>query len=187
MEARRQWRASGLLFGIFALTGIVERLFGRSFLCRCGRLRLWTGQVFGPENSQQLADWYSLSHVVHGLLFYAGVRLAMPRSSQMARLLVATAVEAMWEMAENSPPVIARYRATTASLGYVGDSIVNSLGDIGFMLLGFALASRLPVRAAGALGVALELIALAAIRDNLTLNVLMLIHPIAAIRQWQLG
>ncbi len=160
---------------------------GRSPICPCGTVRLWHGVVQSPENSQQLSDRYSLSHVVHGLLFYAAGALLLRRWPWHARLTLAVAVEAAWEVLENSPVIIDRYRAVTMAWGYAGDSVLNSVSDIACMVTGFALARRLPVRGSVALGLALELVALAAIRDNLTLNVLMLVRPVKAIRVWQAG
>ena len=118
-----------------------------------------------------LADWYSLSHIVHGLLFYAALWLVARRWPVERRFLVALLIEAAWEVAENTPMVIDRYRATTAALGYTGDSVLNSLSDIAMMALGFLLARKLPVWTRIVLLIALEVIPLFAIRDNLTLNV----------------
>ena len=117
---------------------------GRSAICPCGRIRPWHGVVQSPENSQQLSDWYSFSHVVHGFLFYAGARWLLGRWPWRARLVIAAGLEAGWELLENSPPVIDRYRSVTMAYGYAGDSVLNSLSDIGMMVLGFALARRLP-------------------------------------------
>lgn len=165
----------------------IEWLLGRPPICTCGRVKLWTGIVHGPENSQMVADWYSLSHVVHGLLFYGMLWLVARGWPVGWRLVAATLIEATWEVVENSPPVIERYRGATAALGYVGDSILNSLGDVAFTLFGFWIARRLPPIGSVAAVVALELISLVAIRDNLTLNLLMLVHPVEAIRIWQGG
>ena len=172
---------------IVGATAAVEWLSGRPPICTCGRLKLWTGVVNGPENSQMVADWYSLSHIVHGLLFYGFMWLVARRWPMWQRLTLATLVEAGWELIENSPVVIERYRAATIALGYSGDSIVNSMSDIVFMMLGFLLASRLSPRITIALGLALEGVSLVAIHDNLALNVLMLVHPIGAVRAWQGG
>ncbi|HET8613468.1 MAG TPA: DUF2585 family protein [Sphingomonas sp.] len=174
-------------FGIVGLAALIEWVRGRPPLCRCGHVRLWTSAVHGPENSQQIADWYSLSHVIHGLIFFGLLWWAARRLPPGSRLLIAVAIEAAWELIENSPLVIERYRAATMAWGYSGDSILNSMADIGFMAMGFLIAARLPWRASLLIGLALELIALAAIRDNLTLNILMLVHPIDAIRVWQGG
>lgn len=172
---------------IVAGAATAEWLGGRPPICTCGRIKFWTGVVNGPENSQMVADWYSLSHIVHGLLFYGFFWLAARGWPLGWRLVVATLVEAAWELVENSPVVIERYRAATIALGYSGDSIVNSMSDIAFMILGFVLASVLTPRVTVALGLALELVSLVAIRDNLALNVLMLVHPVDAIRTWQGG
>lgn len=170
---------------IVGLTAIALYMLGRSPVCPCGTVKLWHGAVQSDENSQQIADWYSLSHVVHGLIFYAGGRVLLRRRSVSVRFLVALAIEAGWEVLENSPLIIDRYRAVTMAFGYSGDSILNSLADIGMMAFGFFLASRLPSRGGVVLALALELVALAAIRDNLTLNVLMLVAPNNAVRAWQ--
>ncbi|WP_376087931.1 DUF2585 domain-containing protein [Roseomonas sp. CCTCC AB2023176] len=158
---------------------------GRLPIAASGTIELWHGRVNDAGNSQHLSDWYSPSHLIHGLIFYAVLRLAMPRASLGLRASLAAVTEAAWEIAENTPAVINRYREATAALGYTGDSVLNSLSDLGFMLLGFWLASRLPPRASVALAVGLELLTLVLIRDNLTLNVLMLVHPVPAIRDWQ--
>jgi Protein of unknown function (DUF2585) len=158
---------------------------GRPPICSCGTVALW-GHV-GPEQSQMLADWYSPSHIVHGFLFYGLLHLAARRSPVEARLLLALAVEAAWEVAENTPLIIDRYRAATIALGYSGDSVLNSLSDIAMMALGFWAARRLPVWVSMVVVIVLELIPLIAIRDNLTLNIWMLIAPSEAVRLWQVG
>jgi hypothetical protein len=160
---------------------------GRVPICTCGTVKLWHGVTMSSENSQHLSDWYSLSHIIHGLIFYLAAHWLLASWSFGDRLAVATFVEAFWEVLENTPWIIDRYRAGTVSLDYVGDSVVNSLSDIGMMMLGFWLAGRLRVSWSLALAVALELVALVAIRDNLTLNVLMLLWPIEAVRDWQAG
>ena len=132
-----------------------------------------------------LADWYSTSHVVHGLLFYAALWLVARRWSVERRFLAALAVEAAWEIAENSPWIIDRYRSATTAIGYTGDSVLNSLSDMAMMALGFSLARRLPLWGALLAVALLELVPVIAIRDNLTLNVVMLLHPSDAIRTWQ--
>ncbi|RAI55211.1 DUF2585 domain-containing protein [Roseicella frigidaeris] len=179
------WTIPGLL--LILAGAAVEYAMGRTPWCRCGTIRLWQGAVDSPETSQQIADWYTPSHIVHGLLFYAALACVLPRQPLRVRALIALAIEVAWEVAENSSWVIDRYRTATIALGYDGDSILNSVCDMLAMLLGFWLASRLPVRLSVLLGIGLELLALAAIRDNLTLNVLMLLHPIQAVRDWQAG
>ena len=176
---------------IAAYCGFIEFANNRPPICPCGTVKLWWGVVQSAENSQHLADWYSFSHVLHGVLFYAAAHLLWRRwhlfDGAPARwaLPIAVAVEASWELLENSPLIINRYRAVTASFGYSGDSILNSMSDIGWMAFGFWLAARLPWKASVAMGLAFELFTLAMIRDNLTLNVLMLVWPIEAIKHWQ--
>ena len=173
--------ASLILVGSAALLFLMER----PPICTCGRVALW-GPV-GPTQSQMLADWYSASHVVHGLLFYAALWLVARRWPVERRFTVALLIEAAWEVAENTPMVIDRYREATAALGYMGDSMVNSLSDIAMMAAGFLAARKLPVWASVALIALLELVPLLVIRDNLTLNVWMLLAPNDAIRIWQGG
>ncbi len=164
---------------------------GRPPICACGTIKLWHGTVQSAENSQHITDWYSASHVIHGLLFYFFAWVLWRRwkvfGGVPARyaLPIAVAFEAFWEVLENSPMIIDRYREVTVSWGYAGDSIVNSMSDIGWMIAGFFLASRLPVWASVLLALGLELLTLILIRDNLTLNVLMLVWPLESIRQWQ--
>jgi len=150
-------------------------------------VELWVGGRDSPKTSQMLADWYSLSHVVHGLLFYAALWLVARRWPVERRFLVALVIEAAWEITENTPMVIDRYRTATAALGYTGDSVINSLSDIAMMAVGFLAARKLPPWIAIALLVALELLPLAVIRDNLTLNVWMLLWPNQALTAWQAG
>ena len=176
---------------LWAYCGFMLYAQQRPPICPCGTVKLWWGVVQSPENSQHIADWYSFSHIIHGLLFYGAAHLLWNRwrlfEGAPARwaLPIAVAVEASWELLENSPMIINRYRAATASYGYTGDSIVNSLSDIAWMAFGFWFASRLPWKASVALGLAFELFTLVMIRDNLTLNVLMLVWPIEAIKVWQ--
>ena len=160
-------------------------LMGRPAICTCGDIDLWVNSASSARTSQMLADWYSLSHVIHGILFYGLLALVMRRSKPEARLTIAVLIEAAWELIENSPVIIDRYREATVAIGYTGDSILNSVSDIAMMVVGFGLARRLPVWGSVALVIILELLALAIIRDNLTLNVWMLLAPSDAIRAWQ--
>jgi hypothetical protein len=160
---------------------------GRNPICTCGSVALWVGERDSPRTSQMLADWYSLSHIVHGLLFYAALWLVARRWPVDRRFIAALLVEASWEIAENTPMVIDRYRATTAALGYTGDSIVNSLSDITMMAIGFLIARKLPLWGAVTLLILLELVPLLVIRDNLTLNVWTLLAPNPAVQAWQAG
>lgn len=178
------------VLGAVAITvaaAVVLLLMGRVPICTCGTIRLWHGAVNSAENSQHIADWYTLSHVVHGLIFFWATKLVLPRASIGVRLCVAVAIEAAWEIVENTPAMIDRYREATIALGYTGDSVLNSVADIGWMVLGFLIAARLPAWGALAAAIVLEVVALVAIRDNLTLNILMLIAPSDAIRTWQAG
>ena len=160
---------------------------GQVPICKCGYVKLWHGVVFSSENSQHISDWYTPSHVIHGLAFYGMLWLVGRQWPLGLRLLLAVAIEAGWEIFENTDLVINRYRDVTISLDYYGDSVLNSVCDILAMVGGFVLASRMPVWVTVALVVALELFVLYFIRDNLTLNIIMLIHPLDAIKVWQAG
>lgn len=181
----RPARAAIAAIVIFVAAAAILLAMGRPPICTCGTIALW-GPV-GPMQSQMLADWYSPSHVVHGLLFYAVLWLVARRMPVERRFLLAMLVECAWEIVENTPMVIDRYRTATAALGYSGDSVLNSLSDIAMMALGFLAARKLPLWASIALLLALELVPLVVIRDNLALNVWMLVAPNDSIRTWQAG
>jgi len=178
-------RAAAAAFIIIAIAAAIELAMGRHPICTCGTIDLWVGSRDSPKTSQMLADWYSLSHIVHGLLFYVGLWLLFRRWPVGRRFLVALLVEATWEAIENTPMVIDRYRETAAALGYSGDSVINSVSDMLMMCVGFLAARRLPVWASIVLLIALELAPLFVIRDNLTLNIWNLIAPNPAVQAWQ--
>jgi uncharacterized protein DUF2585 len=171
--------------GIAAVTAAILLWMGRSPLGPDGRFGLWEGDIWSRFQSQRLLDPYLFSHLTHGFAFYLLLWLVARRVPLRFRFLAAVALEAGWEILENSPLVIDRYRAVTIALGYVGDSVLNSMSDILMASLGFLLASRLPKAASIALVLAMEIGTLFWVRDNLTLNIVMLVHPVDAIRDWQ--
>jgi hypothetical protein len=179
------WAIASLV--IVGAAASVELAMGRVPICRCGYVKLWHGVVNSSENSQHLTDWYTFSHVVHGIGFYALLWLVARRLPPGARFVLAVLLEASWEILENTPFVINRYRAATISLDYFGDSVINSMSDIAAMMIGFAFARKARVWTAIAVVVGLETMMAVLIRDNLTLNIVMLIHPFEAIRHWQMG
>ncbi|MBI3785752.1 MAG: DUF2585 family protein [Deltaproteobacteria bacterium] len=184
-RARWQWKHVGftaVCVGIAASTLIV---MGRPLFCACGTIRLWYGDAWGAENSQQLLDPYSFTHITHGILFFALLRWTARRLSMPACGVMAVGLESVWEVIENTNTVIDRYRAATMALGYYGDSVLNSVGDILSCGVGFALAARLPTRATVAIVILLETALTFTIRDSLLLNIVMLVHPVEAIKVWQ--
>ena len=181
---RRYWLVA---LAIALAAAAVLLWMGRPLICTCGEVKLWIGEVHGPDNSQHLADWYTPSHIIHGFLFYLLGWLFLRRNPPGDRLIAAIVIEAAWEVLENTNWVIDRYREATMALGYTGDAVINSLADMLWMILGFGLARRLPLPATVAIAVGFELLTLIVIRDNLTLNVLMLVAPVEAIADWQAG
>ena len=182
MFSRRTWL---MAWGIVAIAAAILLAMGRNAICTCGTVDLWVATRDSAKTSQMLTDWYSFSHIVHGLLFYAALWLIGRRWPVEWSFLIALLIEAAWEIAENTPMVIDRYRATTAALGYTGDSVLNSLSDIAMMALGFLIARKLPFWGSLLALILLEVTPLFAIRDNLTLNVIALIAPNEAVQAWQ--
>lgn len=184
LPGRRHWLLALLLA---AAAAAVLLAMGRAPICPCGTVRLWHGDIWSAENSQHLTDWYTPSHLLHGLLFYLALHWLTPRLRLGPGLVLATLVECGWEVLENTDAMIGRYRETTIALGYYGDSVLNSTADVAAMWLGFLIAARAPVWASVLLFLAAEVVVGLAIRDGLLLNVLMLVWPVPAVLDWQAG
>ena len=184
---RAPWTRRAVLVAVVCLAGLLELEMGRSPTYRNGPVRLWSGDINSDQNSQQVLDPYSFTHLIHGAAFYGLTRAALPAAPFHLCALIVITIEAAWEVYENTDQVINRYRAATASRGYYGDSVLNSMSDILACVVGLLLARRLPVRVTVGWVLAVELALGWWIRDNLTLNIIMLVHPFRAIRAWQAG
>ena len=187
----KYWKSS-LVVGLVAasillLLAVIQWLMGRTLFGPSGKFGIWEGDIWSSECSQRLADAYSFSHIGHGIVFFAILWLTARRLPVGTRYLIAVVIEVGWELLENSPIIINRYREATMALGYAGDSILNSMSDVVMMSVGFLLAWRLPWWGSLLLLAAMEIGCAIWVRDNLTLNVIMLIHPIDAIKEWQMA
>jgi hypothetical protein len=180
------WALASAL-AIMSSAAVALRIEGRSWWCSCGEPRVWIADAWGPHNSQHLSDPYSFSHVLHGVVFWWLLSWSAPRLAVVWRAVAAIGIEAAWEVAENTAWAIERYRTATAAIGYTGDTVLNSLGDTAFCAAGLVVAQRLGWRRSALVFLLTEAVLLVWIRDSLLLNVLMLVYPIDAIRQWQLG
>lgn len=184
---RTLFKSLGVSAAAIAVTAVILHLMGRIWICKCGYVKLWHGVVVSSENSQHLSDWYTPSHIIHGILFYALFTLLLPKAGIVTRLALALLVECVWEIFENTDFIINRYREATISLDYFGDSVINSAADIAAMVLGFFLAARLAVWASVTIIVFFEALTTYLIRDGLALNILMLVWPLEAVKAWQAG
>lgn len=172
---------------LVAVQVAVLHTMGQPFLAASGKILLWVGNPFSPDNSQQLSDWYTFSHIIHGFIFYWATRLLFPRLPLAARLLIAMGIEISWEIAENTPMVINAYRKQALAVGYAGDSILNSMMDTLMMSLGFFFARRVKARYVAMLAIAMELLTASQIRDGLALNILGFAGTPKVIADWQAG
>jgi len=176
-----------IVLALLAIQAAVLLALGKPWICKCGHIALWYANPAGPETSQHITDWYTYSHVLHGLGFYFLLWLVAPRAPLGLRLAAAVGLEVGWELIENTPMIIERYRQGGLAQGYYGDSIINSLADTGATVVGFLLAATLPVWLSIGLVIATEAFLAYAIRDNLLLNIIQLVHPSEALTRWQSG
>ncbi len=176
-----------IALGLLSFQALVFYFLGQPFTCECGYIKFWESNVLSPGMSQQLFDWYTFSHIIHGFIFYGILKLIFPHLPASSRFLFAMGLEIGWEIIENTPWVIKAYRAQALAQGYNGDSIINSLFDTLSMMTGFFLARRLPVWVILLLAVLFEVFVGYCIRDGLFLNILNFIHQFDFIHTWQSG
>ncbi len=162
-------------------------LFGQPVLCECGYIKIWAGDIFSSDNSQHLFDWYTFSHILHGIIFYGILSLLFPKKSVSYKLFIALALEVSWELLENTPMVIDHYRQTALAQGYTGDSIINSISDTIAMIGGFVLAQKNKIWVTVAIVLVFEIATAYIVRDNLTLNIINLTAPSETIQDWQMN
>lgn len=174
-----------IALGIILFQGALLAYFGQPFFCECGEIKIWEGLVHSAGNSQQIADWYTFSHIIHGFIFYLFFSLLFPKSRVLTRLVLSMGLEVSWEIAENTPYVIELYRQQALAAGYTGDSILNSLCDTVAMIIGYVMAHKLSVKFIIGIAIVFELFVGYMIHDNLTLNIMNFIHPVEVITQWQ--
>lgn len=184
---QRAWTPYAISAAILVASAAWLLWIGREPICKCGYVKLWHGETMSSENSQHIADWYTPSHVLHGILLYAGLWLVARRISVGWRFVIATTIECAWEILENSDAIIERYRSVTISLDYFGDSVLNVVFDVISMMVGFWLARVIPIWASVAIVIGFEIWTALVIRDGLALNVLMLFWPLDAVMEWQSG
>ena len=184
-RAQTYWPVLAMLASL-AATALMLRLEGRLWFCACGSIQIWSGQICSANNSQHFLDPYSFTHVLHGFLFFWLIAWLLSRLRANWQLALAVAVEAGWEVFENTNFIIDRYRSETAALGYTGDTVVNSFGDILCCLIGFIVARRLGLRRSLVVFAILELVLIVWIKDSLLLEILMLVVPIDTVRAWQM-
>lgn len=186
----KYWLSAVFIVFLFALTLF---LMGQPLICTCGYVKLWHGDIFSSGNSQHLFDWYTFSHAIHGFAFYfvfwlLGKWINGKNGWPLGVIfLLSLAAEIGWEVFENTDMVINYYRENTISLGYYGDSVINSVFDVLVMIAGFFLAWRAPIWVIIALTISMEVLVAYYIRDNLALNILMFIYPFKTILDWQMG